>query len=151
MSSHPHRARPHRSTFPGTEMPPIESYTPGSVCPQLGGSCSKLAYWLQVRGTMCGEPEWKPHFTKGRLSEASENAAYAAALDRGNSCAGKANGPTTQVLAQAFEPSQPSEFFFFARCRLVFRCTSFLLRAPCDVTRNCVCVGFDWLVALALF
>lgn len=99
-----------RSTFPGTEMPPIDTYSPGSVCPQLGGSCSKLAYWLQVRGTMCGEPEWKPHFSKGRLSEASENAAYAAALDRGSLCSDKAhNGKAVQVLAQALRPSAPSE------------------------------------------
>lgn len=90
-------------------MPEISSYTPGSVCPQPGGSCSKLAYWLQVRGTMCGEPEWKPHFTKGRLSEASENAAYAAALDRGNSCPDKANGAVSQVLASSPNFSPPSE------------------------------------------
>eukprot|EP00903_Cladosiphon_okamuranus_P011945 g11219.t1 len=105
------RATFNKHTFPGTEMPPIDTYTPGSVCPQLGGSCSKLAYWLQVRGTMCGEPEWKPHFTKNRLPEASENAAYAMALDRGNcmgnSCSEKANGAAAQGMAQALRPSQP--------------------------------------------
>lgn len=76
---------PYLSTFLGTEMPPIERYSPGAICLQLGGSCSKLAYWLQVRGTMCSEPEWKPQFN-GKLSEASENAAYSAALDRQNVC-----------------------------------------------------------------
>eukprot|EP00752_Nemacystus_decipiens_P006831 g6133.t1 len=104
------RATFNKHTFPGTEMPPIDEYAPGSVCPQLGGSCSKLAYWLQVRGTMCGEAEWKPHFT-GRLSEASENAAYAAALDRGmgaSCCPEKSNGAAAQVLGQTLKPSQPN-------------------------------------------
>ncbi|CAM9331304.1 unnamed protein product [Ectocarpus sp. 8 AP-2014] len=80
------RATFNKTTFPGTEMPSIEDYSPASVCPQLGGNCSKLAYWLQVRGTMCAELEWKPQFSRSRLSEASENAAYAAALERGYSC-----------------------------------------------------------------
>lgn len=62
-------------------MPPIESYSPGAICPQLRGSCSKLAYWLQVRGTMCSVPGWRPQFSE-KLSEASESAAYAAALNR---------------------------------------------------------------------
>ena len=73
------------STFPGTEMPPIGSYSPGAICPQLGGSCSKLAFWLQVRGTMCSEPDWRPQFTEG-LSVESESAAYEATLDRHNVC-----------------------------------------------------------------
>lgn len=59
---------------------------------------------------MCGEPEWKPHFTKGRLSEASENAAYAAALDRGSGC--PANGEVAHVLAQGLRPSPQSESLF---------------------------------------
>lgn len=107
-------ARP-PSTFPGTEMPPFESYSPGSVCPQLGGSCSKLAYWLQVRGTMCLEPAWKPQFANGRLSAASENAAYMAALDRGSPCGekmpmpmakGGANGPAALGLTEGPQPSE---------------------------------------------
>lgn len=73
------------STFPGTEMPPIGHYSPGAICPQLGGSCSKLAFWLQVRGTMCSEPDWKPQFV-GQLSAESESAAYEATLDRHNVC-----------------------------------------------------------------
>lgn len=107
-----------RSTFPGTEMPSIETYSPGSICPQLDGSCAKLGYWFQVRGTMCTEPEWKPQFANGKLSEASENAAYAAALDRGNKCdvnpmmsSGMSNG----MFAPPGVPDQPppSEFFLF--------------------------------------
>lgn len=63
-------------------MPTIERYSPGAICPQLGGSCSKLAYWLQVRGTVSSLAEWKPQFGQTKLTEVGENAAYAAALNR---------------------------------------------------------------------
>ncbi|CAM9588704.1 unnamed protein product [Scytosiphon promiscuus] len=94
-----------KNTFPGTEMPSIDAYSPGSICPNLGGSCAKLGYWLQVRGSMCTEPEWKPHFANGKLSEASENAAYAAALDRSSKCDMKPNGK--EVFASTGAPDHP--------------------------------------------
>lgn len=68
------------STFSGTELPPFERYSPGKVCPQLGGTCSKLAYWLQVRGKICPDPRWRPQFNQSTI--ASEDAAYLEALHR---------------------------------------------------------------------
>lgn len=60
-------------------MPPLEMYSPGDLCPQVGGNCSKLAYWLQVRGTVCDNPGWEPQYKKP-ASEAQESAAYASSL-----------------------------------------------------------------------
>lgn len=97
-------------------MPLIDAYSPGSVCPQLGGSCAKLGYWFQVRGTMCNEPEWKPQFANGQLSEASENAAYAAALDRSSKCDAKPTGNGMFAPPGAPDQPPPSEFPFPLCC-----------------------------------
>lgn len=102
-------------------MPPIETYSPGAICPQFGGSCSKLAYWLQVRGTMCSEPGWKPQFI-GKLSEASENAAYAAALDRNNVCVHQAKENMRYTDALKASGKGPSGKSFAAVSVVVVQC-----------------------------
>ena len=105
------------STFPGTEMPPISLYSPGAICPQLGGSCSKLAFWLQVRGTMCSEPDWKPHFA-GQLSVESESAAYEATLDRHNVC--KHQKRENEEYTRTLQTTMRGQFFFFLRIDIFF-------------------------------
>lgn len=81
-------------------MPSFEVYSPGGICPRLGSSCSRLAYWLQVRGTTCPESGWHPKY-KGSLSEASENAAYAAALEH--------NVRSSCPVEQSPRPPEPKE------------------------------------------
>lgn len=51
---------------------------------------------------MCGSPEWKPQFANGQLSEASENAAYAVALEQGGS--GKCTSAMAVGTAAAADP-----------------------------------------------